>query len=174
MGFILFFRALLALLFVFLVGCSDPDIAELDRRLSEIRNDPGPAPELEVPDFSERTGIVYELGELRSPFQSEKSEPDQDLPGPGAELPDDDRPKGVLEKFDLSELELVGTLTLDSKPFALIKEPGGKVHRVEVGDYLGQDNGRITAIETSSVLLVERILEQGVWVERTRDLTLGS
>jgi len=174
MVFILFMRVPFALLFVFLVGCSDSGISELDRRLSEIRNDPGPAPELEVPNFSANTGVEYGLSELRSPFQSEKSEPDQNPPGPGAELPDDERPKGVLEQFDLSELELVGTLNLAGKPFALIKEPGGKVHRVEVGDYLGQDNGRITAIETSSVLLVERILEQGIWVERQRDLTLGS
>ena len=159
---------------VVITGCSDPRLAQLDRQLAELRNDPGPAPMLELPDLPQQDAADYTSTESRSPFMPREADAKRELPQASPLMPEVDRPREPLEAFDLSELELVGTLTVGSEPSALIKEPGGQVHRLRIGNYLGLNHGRIVGITSSSVLLVERVVERGAWVERNRQLTLDT
>ena len=87
--------------------------------------------------------------------------------------PDESRPKEPLEAFDLSQLELVGTLTVGGQPSALIQAPDGQVHRLRTGNYMGSDFGRIIGITGASVQLVEIVpTGRGGWTERSTRLTL--
>jgi type IV pilus assembly protein PilP len=83
------------------------------------------------------------------------------------------RRKEVLESYPLESLAMVGSLQQNDMIYALIKSPEGTLHRVKMGNYLGQNFGKISHISESEVKLQE-IVQDGVneWVERTSALML--
>lgn len=159
---------------VLITGCSDPQLAELDRQLATMRNDPGPEPSFESPAIPDHEVVTYLPSGARSPFQPGTFDAVREVPVGSQVMPRADRQREPLEAYALGELDLVGILIVGSEPSALIKEPGGLVRRLRVGNYLGLDHGRIVGITSSSVLLVELVVEQGAWVERNRQLSLDS
>lgn len=167
-------RLLLPIAGMLIAGCSDPRLGELDRQLAALRNDPGPLPSLELPGIPDHDVVNYLPSESRSPFQPRELDAPREVPADSLVMPRVDRQREPLEAYALSELDLVGTLTVGSQPSALVKEPGGQVHRLRIGNYLGLNHGRIVSITSSSILLVELVVEQGAWVERNRQLTLDS
>ncbi|CAM3389275.1 pilus assembly protein PilP [Halomonas lysinitropha] len=168
--------ALLALLLT-LGACRDANLPELERDLEAMRVDPGQVDLEPVPPMPTYTSVNYDYADERSPFQARLPEPEE-LPGGGADSglsPDESRQKEPLEAYDLSELELVGTLTVEGQPSALIQAPDGKVHRLRIGNYMGSDFGRIIGITDSSVQLVEIVpTGRGGWTERGTRLTLDN
>ncbi len=50
---------------------------------------------------------------------------------------------------------MVGTLTLAGQQYALIQDPDRAVHRVQVGNYVGQNYGRITTISEYELNVLE-------------------
>jgi type IV pilus assembly protein PilP len=165
-------RWLIAGLFGILTGCADPQLGGLDRELAAIRNDPGEVPKVALPEIPDDETPGYALAEQRSPFLARSPQDGAPTPQEGELAPDPDRPKDVLEAHALSELELVGTLTVGGRPSALVRAPNGQVHRLTLGEYMGLDNGRIVTITEASVGLVETVLEQNAWVERSHTLML--
>lgn len=155
-----------------LAGCSDPQLGSLDQELAAIRNDPGEVPKVELPEIPDYEAIVYSQADQRSPFLAPSRQDAGPTPRESELAPNPDRPKGVLEAYALSELELVGTLTVGGRPSALVRAPGGQVHRLTIGDYMGQNYGRIVTITEASVGLVETVLDRNAWVERNHTLTL--
>ena len=93
--------------------------------------------------------------------------------GGRAVAPDLARPRGALEGLAVDQFDMVGTLSrgrADFRPAA----PASTVHRLAVGDYLGPDHGRVTAIHDGHIELVELFPdEQGAWLERPRTLVLN-
>jgi type IV pilus assembly protein PilP len=90
--------------------------------------------------------------------------------------PDPDRPREFLEQFTLDSLQMVGRLERGSGVWALIRDPNGGIHRVQPGDFLGRDHGKITDMGVGFVAVVE-IVSDGTaegWVERPRTLELAS
>ena len=86
---------------------------------------------------------------------------------------DPNRRKGPLEAFPLENLKMVGTLQQKKDVFALIKSPDNNLHRVKTGDFMGQNFGRITDINESTVKLKELIQDGGnEWKEEERVLML--
>ena len=68
---------------------------------------------------------------------------------------------------------MVGTLSLGTQTYALLRG-ASSIHRLAVGDYLGPDHGRITAIHDSHVELAELFPDgQGAWLERSQTLSLN-
>ncbi|MEG1041925.1 MAG: pilus assembly protein PilP [Pseudomonas sp.] len=107
---------------------------------------PGAEPQLarSVPNFS------------RSPF----------APSPRVQ------PRQHLETLSLDQFEMVGSLARHQLRFALL-DAGGVVHRLQVGDRLGRDRGRIVRIEERQVHITEEIFVAGQgWVERQRTLSM--
>lgn len=124
-------------------------------------------PVVQAPPFA------YDASGLRDPFQPLVVQVDH-LPGRAARAPDLNRPRGVLESFAVAELEMVGTLSRGVQTFALLRAASSKVYRLTVGDYLGPDHGRVTAINDGSIELVELFPdERGAWLERSRTLVLN-
>ncbi|WP_372610540.1 pilus assembly protein PilP [Halomonas sp.] len=158
---------------VVLAGCADPQLGSLDRELSEIRNDPGQVARVALPEIPDYAPVPYEQADERSPFLPVM--PEADLPQEGSDelAPDTSRPREPLEAFGLNELGLVGILQVGGQPSALVRAPGGQVHRLRVGNYMGNDFGRIISITGSSVQLFEVVpTGRGGWVERTTRLSL--
>jgi type IV pilus assembly protein PilP len=82
------------------------------------------------------------------------------------------RRKEPLEAFPLDSMTMVGSVTREGRPHALIRI-NNLLHYVKVGDYLGQDYGKITHIGESQVDLREIVQDAtGDWVERTSSLQL--
>jgi len=70
---------------------------------------------------------------------------------------DPGRPIEFLEAFPLDALRMVGTLKQGDRVWGLIRIPDGAIHRVLVGDYMGQNYGQITAITETGIDLIEVI-----------------
>lgn len=160
-------------LVVLAAGCADPRLGALDRELAGIRSDPGPTPDITLPEIPDYAPVAYDEADRRSPFIARLPEAEQSPRGSEELAPDLSRQREPLEAFDLGELALVGTLTQNGQPSALVRAPDGQVHRLRVGNYMGSDFGRIVGITSSTVQLVEVVSTgRGGWIERTTRLEL--
>lgn len=116
--------------------------------------------------------FVYDAAFLRDPFQPPTSQADH-APGRPARAPDSTRKRGALEGLPVDQFEMVGTLSRGVQTFVLLRAASG-VHRLAVGDYLGPNHGRVTAIHAGHIELAELFPdEQGAWLERSRTLVLN-
>ena len=69
---------------------------------------------------------------------------------------------------------MVGTLKDDAALWAIILDTTGTVHRVQVGNYLGQNYGKIIEILDDHLELREVVKDSsGLWEERRATLTLN-
>ena len=158
-----------------LAACSpSTDYSDLDAFMDEVDSRPRgriePLPPIEtVPPFS------YLASNKRSPFEPPvvlKRVDRQD--GPKV-TPDFNRVKQFLEQFPIAQLSMVGTLAQGPVQYALIKDGEGGVHRVQLGDFMGTDHGKIQGVEDSSLELIEIVPDgTGGWVERERTVSLAS
>ncbi|MCL7939611.1 pilus assembly protein PilP [Halomonas sp. ATCH28] len=166
-------HALLVLGMALLTACADPELRSLEQKLAEVRTDPGDVPRVDLPEIPQVDRVAYSGSDARSPFEPRRMQDQREVPEAGELAPPPDRPREPLEAYDLSELDLVGTLTVGGEPSALVRGPDGKVHRVRIGDYMGLDHGRIVSITDASLVLVETVLERNAWQERSRRIALG-
>jgi type IV pilus assembly protein PilP len=114
----------------------------------------------------------YKDQELRDPFLS--SAEDEEQTANAGPHPDQDRAREPLEAFPLDGLKMAGTLGLAKAIEGLVRDPDGVVHRVHVGNYLGQNYGRITGIGEDQIELVELVPNgSGGWMERQATIALG-
>lgn len=87
--------------------------------------------------------------------------------------PDQHRLREPLEAYPLDSLKFVGTLTEDNKVWALIKEPDSQIIRVQIGNYMGQNYGRIAVIKNNALKLEETIKgSSGQWEKHMTTLEL--
>ncbi|HEX5126332.1 MAG TPA: pilus assembly protein PilP [Rhodocyclaceae bacterium] len=115
--------------------------------------------------------VDYDNGDLPSPFDPVKLEPDKHAGG-GANRPDTNRRREPLEAFPLESLKMVGMMLMDGKPVALI-QADKTIYQGRVGNYLGQNFGVITKITDSDLTLKELIEDaNGDWVERVSSMQL--
>lgn len=116
--------------------------------------------------------FVYAAGGLRDPFQPLALQVVHALGRP-ARAPDLSRTRGALENLAVDRFQMVGTLSRGARAYALLRA-ASTVHRLAVGDYLGPDHGRVTAIHDGHIELVESFPdEQGAWLERSRIFVLN-
>ncbi len=99
--------------------------------------------------------------------------PGQEIKGSGIR-PDVNRPREALEEYPLDSLRMVGTLEQGGQMWALVRAEDGTIHRVQPGNYVGQNYGRITRITESKIELVEIVPDGlGGWMERPATLALS-
>jgi type IV pilus assembly protein PilP len=158
-----------------LSACGSRDFSDLDQFMSEKRARPGGiiAP---IPTFKAYEAFAYSATRLRSPFDRpiEVREITQ-LQSVSAVKPDEDRVKEFLEQYTFDSLAMVGTLERGGEDWALVRDPEGGIHRVQVGNYLGRNHGKIVEL-TDTYLAVVEIVTDGTsdgWVERPRTIELS-
>jgi len=161
--------ALACLGYAALTACSSAD-DELSRFIEETKHEPGGRVE-PLPEIKPYETFVYADSEMRSPFMPS-------APGAGAGLagvrPDAKRNREFLEQFSLDTLKMVGTLRLGGAIFGLVQTKDGLVHRVAVGEHLGQAEGKITEISPSKISLIEIVPDSlGGYMERPAALALN-
>lgn len=164
---------LLASLCGALAGCDSEDHGDLrawmDESTQGLKGQVKPLPEIKPSVI-----VSYEAGALIDPFSAQKIEPERKKgAGAGSGLaPDLDRRKEPLEQYPLDTLAMVGVLEQGKAMYALVRADS-TLHRVRVGNYLGQNFGVITAISGEGVTLKEIVQDaDGEWVERTSTLQL--
>jgi type IV pilus assembly protein PilP len=82
------------------------------------------------------------------------------------------RRKEALESFPLDTMSMVGSLNKNSAPVALLRVDK-LLYQVKVGNYIGQNYGRITKITDSEIMLREIAQDAaGEWIERKVNLQL--
>jgi type IV pilus assembly protein PilP len=172
----LFKGLLLVMLTVLVTACSGDDMRDLDAFMAEKRARPGGVIE-PIPTFKAYEAFAYAATTMRSPFDRPvEVRQVARLNARSAVKPDPNRPREFLEQFTLDSLQMVGRLERGSGVWALIRDPNGGIHRVQPGDFLGRDHGKITDMGVGFVAVVE-IVSDGTaegWVERPRTLELAS
>jgi type IV pilus assembly protein PilP len=159
--------ALCCLAYLGVTACSSAD-DELSRFIEDTKKEPGGRVE-PLPEIKPYETFTYSAAELRSPFLPSS-------PGSGAGLagvrPDSKRNREFLEQFSLDTLKMVGTLKLSGRMYGLVQTKDGLVHRVSIGNYMGQAEGKITDITPSKIALTE-IVPDGLGGYMERPAALG-
>ncbi len=152
-------------------GCSR-SMSDLEAYIAEVKARPGGRIE-PLPQIRTYESFTYEPGEARSPFQPERPL-GPSTAGGGGVRPDANRSREFLEGFPLDSLEMVGTLQLGGALYGLVQTTDGLIHRVTVGNYLGQNDGRVVGIEESEIQLTEIIPDGlGGYMEQPAMIGLG-
>jgi type IV pilus assembly protein PilP len=82
------------------------------------------------------------------------------------------RRKEPLEAYPIDSMSMVGSVAKLGRPFALLRVDN-LLYQVKVGDYLGQNYGRITKIDETQIALREIVQDAaGEWIERSTNLQL--
>jgi type IV pilus assembly protein PilP len=149
------------------------DMDDLDQYINETKARPGgriePLPE--ITPYEVFTYMADKQG-LRSPFVPDT--PQATGSAAGGARPDPDRSREYLESFPLDTLGMVGTLHIGETLYGLVQTSDGLIHRVVSGNYMGQNDGRITTISESEITLVE-IISDGIggYIERDAAISLS-
>jgi type IV pilus assembly protein PilP len=125
-----------------------------------------------LPEVKPYETYVYSAANLRSPFQ-----PLGPNAGNGqANLhPSSRRNREFLEGFSLDTLKMVGTFKVGGNFYGLVQSKDGLVHKVQPGNYLGQNDGKVTEITGGRISLVEIIPDGlGGYIERPASLALAN
>jgi len=129
-----------------------------------------------LPQIKPFETYLYEDMNLRSPFIPQLQSYANNTKGLNSSglHPDFNRPHEYLEQFPLDSLKMMGTLTLKGSMYALMRDGDGVVHKVTVGNYMGQNFGKITKVTQAGLVLREIVSDgQGGWVERDTTVQLG-
>ena len=160
---------LLFLLPLLLLGCATEEHQDLRAWMrDEAKGMKGKVAPL--PEITAFPVVSYETETLTPPF----------APGKIVTLevaadkttPDRTRPQQPLEIFPIEDLKVMGVITAGSVPYALIQTPPpNKPKHVRIGEYLGQNFGRVISITRDTVMVRETTKDaNGAWVPKETPL----
>lgn len=87
--------------------------------------------------------------------------------------PDADRKREFLEQYPLTNFVMVGTLSKKDDIWGLVRDKSGMVHAVQVGDYIGENSGKIIGISDDKISIIETVSDnKGGWVQSAASLSL--
>ncbi|MDI6750242.1 MAG: pilus assembly protein PilP [Pseudomonadota bacterium] len=158
-----------------LAACAERGHDEIRQWMEESSRDlKGGIPPL--PELKPFPVVSYEANDLVDPFNPSRIEPERKGAG-GANKPDFDRPREQLENYPLESISFIGVVDkTKSKTKRAIVQADGVVYQVGVGNYLGQNFGRIVAITPTEIVLKEIVQDPSGqtsdWVEREMTLQL--
>jgi len=151
-----------------LAGCSGGQ-SDLQKWIADTKKKPGGRIQA-LPEVKPYETYVYSAAKMRSPFQPQ---------GPGAgnglasARANTRRNREFLEGFSLDTLKMVGTFKVGSSFYGLVQSKDGLVHKIQPGNYLGQNDGKVTEITGGKISLVEIIPDGlGGYIERPASLAL--
>jgi len=170
------------LILLMMGGCVSRDISDLESFTDEVMARPGGHIN-PIPEIKPYEAYAYQCGEAkcRDPFRLfyQKVQPEVTDESFDDGLTEEmereirNRKREELEQFELDSLRMVGTLENTDNNWGIILDPDGTVHRVKVGNYLGQNIGKIINIFEDRIELREIIQDsRGRWEEREAAIAL--
>jgi len=159
-----------------LAGCGNDDFSDLKQYTSRVKAEPkGPIKPL--PEIKAVESFIFNPEGLRDPFkpivQPEQQVEVAELSTGSGIRPDTTRRKEDLEAFPLEVLKMVGTVVMKSNLWGLVKADDGSIHRVQVGNYMGKNYGKIIHITADEIELMEIVPDKpGKWREQQTSLAL--
>jgi type IV pilus assembly protein PilP len=177
-------RALATILIVCvpLAGCGGGSMADLRSYVAEIKTRPG-TPIEDLPPIQPYVVYTYPCdGAIQcvdpfEPFYLDPPRPTDDgttAVSDNGISPNFDRNREELESYPLDALRMMGTLEKGEQFWAILRDPDTIIHRVQVGNFIGQNNGKITGISEDRIELLEIIPDgRGGWEERQAELALA-
>jgi type IV pilus assembly protein PilP len=169
-------KLLFALIFsILLVGCGADGFADLEQYIKEVKAKPKGIIE-PLPEIKPIEPFVFKPEGLRDPFkaigETEEAEETGVAVGDGIK-PDTSRRKEELEAFPLDSLRMVGTVVMKANLWGLVKASDKTIYRVQVGNYMGKNYGKIIRILTDKIELMEIVPDKpGTWREQQTSLAL--
>lgn len=112
----------------------------------------------------------YTASHLRSPFQranlhaNDKPSIEHQTEAKKSE----ERTKELLELYSLDCLRVVGVIQTNAMIWGLIRDNAGNIHRVKVGDYLGQNEGKIENITQNGIEILETVFKDSLTPEEKK------
>ena len=158
---------------VTLVGCG-AELDELQQWMEQQRREVKPnVPPLEPPKKFDPQ--PYAAADGVEPFSTQKLAValKRDERAPSSLLAGElQRRKEPLEAYPLDNMTMVGSVSKQGRPFALLRVDG-LLYQVKVGDYMGQNYGRVLRISDTDLVLREVVQDAaGEWIERNSALQL--
>jgi len=167
-------RILITCAVLALGGCAQ-NMQDLHDYLAQVKAR-APTPIDPIPQIKQAETFLYVADARRSPFTpSTASElvTATTVRGDGPR-PDPNRRREELEGYPLDTLKMVGTLKKQSNYWGLVQTRDRMIHRVEAGNYLGENYGRILDINEDRINLRELVQDgAGGYLERQASLALG-
>jgi type IV pilus assembly protein PilP len=162
---------------VVLLGCSGVEQEDLQKWMTEQRNATKPSV-VPIPEPKRFSPAPYGQLAAVEPFSNQKltqalkRDSAQATSNAALVAPELNRRKEPLEAFPLDSMALVGSLLPAGKPVALVKVDN-LLYQVKVGNYLGQNYGKVTKVSETEVSLREIVQDAaGEWIERQANLQL--
>ena len=150
-------------------GCSGGQ-SDLQKWIETTKKKPGGRIQA-LPEVKPYETYVYSATRMRSPFQPQGA---GTANGQANLRPSSRRNREFLEGFSLDTLRMVGTFKVGSSFYGLVQSKDGLVHKVQPGNYLGQNDGKVTVITGGKISLVEIIPDGlGGYIERPASLALS-
>lgn len=160
-----------------LTACGSSEQEELQQWMTEQRNLTKPKIE-PLPEPTKFSPQAYTQEGSIEPFSSQKltqalnRDSNQATSNAALIAPELSRRKEPLEAMPLDAVAMVGSLIKLGQPVALVRVDS-LLYQVRVGNYLGQNYGRIMRISETEVGLREIVQDAaGEWIERTATLQL--
>lgn len=148
-------------------GCSGGQ-SDLKNWIEATKKKPGGRIQA-LPEVKPYETYVYSASKMRSPFQ-----PLGASNGQASLRPSSRRNREFLEAFSLDTLKMVGTFKVGNSFYGLVQSKDGLVHKIQPGNYLGQNDGKVTEITGGKISLVEIIPDGlGGYIERPASLALS-
>lgn len=142
-----------------------------ERNQTRPRVAPIPAPKQFVPEAYTSSAAVEPFSNLKL-TQALKRESSQAVTNGALVAPELARRKEPLESFPLDSMALVGNITKLGQPVALVRVDN-LLYQVKVGNYLGQNYGKVIKISETQIILREIVQDAvGEWIERAATLEL--
>ena len=116
---------------------------------------PKPVTDEEIKGQMPATIYVYSPIGKRDPFQNQSVTQQ----GFGRTAASSGRVKTPLEKWSLDQLKLSLTVTGTATPMAMVEDPEKRGWPVRLGDFIGQNGGKVTGIHREDVVVTETITD---------------
>lgn len=127
-----------------------------------------------LPQFKPYQNFIYSASDLRDPFEPAFEAEAEESAEASSLRPNIERIKEPLESFPLDTLRMVGILEQRDQIWGLIKDPQNLVHRVQVGNYAGQNEGQIVTVTENQIEFIEIVPDGlGGYIERNASLGLS-
>ncbi len=165
-----------AVLAVTLTACSGNNTEDLHAYAEQVKARQHARVE-PLPEFTPYETHLYQALNDRDPFTVPvRSQPRSTIAQSSNNglSPDFNRAREPLESEPLDSLRMVGTLERGHISWALVRMSDSTIHRVQPGNYLGENHGKIIRV-TESEVEVSEIVPDGLggWMERQAALGLS-